>query len=152
MDELVKYLTSKMGYTLAIIFGFGVPGNVLIFMWNRELYLEMDIFKLLIISFGIPFMLFIPNLILVIEMMILRSHFSKKEDESLNLDITIGTALVFNVIEIGFIIALKINNSDFTVANCWKIVIGAIVFCSIAFIVIETIVSKIIKIKNKRKK
>ena len=152
MDELVKYLTSKMGYTLAIIFGFGVPGNVLIFMWNRELYLEMDIFKLLIISFGIPFMLFIPNLILVIEMMILRSYFSKKEDESSNLDITIGTALVFNVIEIGFIIALKINNSDFTVASCWKIVIVAIVFCSIAFMVIETIVSKIIKIKNKRKK
>lgn len=152
MDELVKYLTSKMGYTLAIIFGFGVPGNVLIFMWNRELYLEMDIFKLLIISFGIPFMLFIPNLILVVEVMILRSHFSKKEDESSDLDITIGTAIAFNVIEIGFIIALKINHSAFTVASCWKMVIVVIVFFSIAFMVIEAIVSKIIKIKNKRKK
>lgn len=152
MDELVKYLTSKMGYTLAIIFGFGVPGNVLIFMWNRELYLEMDIFKLLIISFGIPFMLFIPNLILVVEVMILRSHFLKKEDESSDLDITIGTAIAFNVIEIGFIIALKINHSAFTVASCWKMVIVAIVFFSIAFMVIEAIVSKIIKIKNKRKK
>ena len=152
MDELVKYLTSKMGYTLAIIFGFGIPGNVLIFMWNRELYLEMDIFKLLIISFGIPFMLFIPNLILVVEVMILRSHFSKKEDESSDLDITIGTAIVFNVIEIGFIIALKINNSAFTVTSCWKMVIVVIVFFSIAFMVIEAIVSKIIKIKNKRKK
>lgn len=152
MDELVKYLTSKMGYTLAIIFGFGVLGNVLIFMWNRELYLEMDIFKLLIISFGIPFMLFIPNLILVVEVMILRSHFSKKEDESSDLDITIGTAIAFNVIEIGFIIALKINHSAFTVASCWKMVIVVIVFFSIAFMVIEAIVSKIIKIKNKRKK
>ena len=152
MDELVKYLTSKIGYTLAIIFGFGIPGNVLIFMWNRELYLKMDIFKLLIISFGIPFMLFIPNLILMAEIMILKSHFSKKEDKSLEFDVTTGTAIICEVIEIGFIIALKINNSDFTVAKCCELVISTIVFGSIAFMVIETIITKAIKINNKRKK
>lgn len=152
MDELVKYLTSKIGYTLAAIFGFGIPGNVLIFMWNRELYLEMDIFKLLIISFGIPFMLFIPNLISVIEFMIIRSYLSKKEDETGEIETTIGTAICCEVVEIGFIIALKINNSDFTVARCWKIVIFTLVLSCIAFEIVKTIISSIIKIKNKKHK
>ena len=52
MDELVKYLTSKIGYTLTFVLGFGLPGNVLIFIWNEKLYLEMDILTLLRLCFA----------------------------------------------------------------------------------------------------
>ena len=63
MDKLVKFLTKKVGYVLAVILGFIAPGNVLLFAWDRNLYLEMDVVKLLILSFSISFITFIPNLI-----------------------------------------------------------------------------------------
>lgn len=55
MEKLVDFLTSKIGYTLTIIAGFIVPGVMLIFIWNRELYMQLDIIKLLLASFGISF-------------------------------------------------------------------------------------------------
>ena len=55
MDRLIEFLTTKVGYVLTVILGFIVPGNVLIFVWNRNMYLEIDIIKLLILSFSISF-------------------------------------------------------------------------------------------------
>ena len=49
MDKLIEFLTTKVGYVLTIVLGFIAPGNVLIFVWNRNMYLEMDIVKLLIL-------------------------------------------------------------------------------------------------------
>lgn len=45
MDRLIEFLTTKVGYVLTVILGFIVPGNVLIFVWNRNVYLEIDIIK-----------------------------------------------------------------------------------------------------------
>ena len=42
MDRLIEFLTTKVGYVLTVILGFIVPGNVLIFVWNRNMYLEID--------------------------------------------------------------------------------------------------------------
>lgn len=53
MDELFKFLAEKVNYVAVIILGFIIPGNVLIFVWNQELYFEIDIIRLLILSFGI---------------------------------------------------------------------------------------------------
>ena len=49
MDKLIEFLTTKVGYVLTIVLGFIAPGNVLIFVWNRNMYLEMDIVILLIL-------------------------------------------------------------------------------------------------------
>lgn len=46
MDELIKFLTSKIGYTLTFIFGCLLPGNIMIFALDRQLYLQIDIIKL----------------------------------------------------------------------------------------------------------
>ena len=51
MDELFKFLAEKVNYVAVIILGFIIPGNVLIFVWNQELYFEIDIIRLLILSF-----------------------------------------------------------------------------------------------------
>lgn len=64
MDELFKFLAEKVNYVAVIILGFIIPGNVLIFVWNQELYFEIDIIRLLILSFGIAFMVYVPNFIL----------------------------------------------------------------------------------------
>lgn len=66
MDELVKYLISKIGYTLIVIVGLALPGNLLIFVWNRELYVSLDFFKMLVLSFAIPTMLYICFLVIYI--------------------------------------------------------------------------------------
>ena len=61
LNEIFKFMNNRENRVLiwiilvAIIF-FGLPGNVLIFAWNKELYLKMDIIKLLMLSFGIPMM------------------------------------------------------------------------------------------------
>lgn len=34
MDELIKYMISKIGYTLIVIIGLAIPGNLLVFVWN----------------------------------------------------------------------------------------------------------------------
>ena len=54
MDELIKYMISKIGYTLTAIIGGALPGSLLIFVWNRKLYMELDLLKLIILSFAIP--------------------------------------------------------------------------------------------------
>ena len=53
MDELIKYMISKIGYTLTAIIGGALPGSLLIFVWNRKLYMELDLLKLIILSFAI---------------------------------------------------------------------------------------------------
>lgn len=154
MDELVKYLTSKIGYTLTFILGFGLPGNVLIFIWNEELYLELDILKLILLSFGITFMLFIPNLILIAEICIIAENILKRKIILSEPYMILFVPISLTVIEIGIAIACKIVNSDFTMNQCWKNIIGPIVVIVILVIMAETIISAFIALfqKNRRKK
>lgn len=63
MDKLVEFLTDKIGYTILIVMGFLLPGTLFIFVWNRQIYLEMDIVKLVLLAFAISFMLFAANFI-----------------------------------------------------------------------------------------
>lgn len=60
MDELVKFFTSRIG--LITILFLGCPGLVFVFIWNRDIFMEMDIIKLFIFSFAISFNIFIPSL------------------------------------------------------------------------------------------
>lgn len=59
MDELVKFLTSKIGYTLVFALCIFLPGNLFIFIWNREVYLELDIIRLIMLSIAIPCVAFV---------------------------------------------------------------------------------------------
>lgn len=151
MDELVKYLTSKIGYTLAVIFGFALPGNALIYIWDRELYLEMDILKLLIISVGIPFMLCIPNFFVVMEIVLTKNLISKKSEDIFCVDIIACTALIFGVMEIDLAIAYKIIDNDFTAVQCLEYVVGPIVIIAILLMVVRNIISLLMMLYKKIK-
>lgn len=63
MEKLVEFLTEriKIGYSILVIMGFLLPGSMFVFIWNRDVYIALDIFQLILLSISIPFLLFIPN-------------------------------------------------------------------------------------------
>ncbi|RHU79191.1 hypothetical protein DXC58_04135, partial [Ruminococcus sp. TF06-23] len=75
MDELIKYMISKIGYTLTAIIGGALPGSLLIFVWNRKLYMELDLLKLIILSFAIPGILYVCNIFVCLPIMSLYNEF-----------------------------------------------------------------------------
>lgn len=142
MDELVKYLTSKIGYTLTFIFGFGLPGNVLIFIWNEKLYLELDMLKLLFLSFGITFMLFIPNFFMYTEICMIADKILKRKISLSEPYMVLLVPVSFTVIEIGIAVVCKIIDNDFTIIQYLKYIIVPIVLIAILISVIEFVISR----------
>lgn len=116
MDRLIEFLTTKVGYVLTVILGFIVPGNVLIFVWNRNMYLEIDIIKLLILSFSISFVTLIPNLIAVIAMKFIKGvnkSSNNKEETKFDILYNIGFSVGLVVIEMIFVIFMAICTENF---------------------------------------
>ena len=116
MDRLIEFLTTKVGYVLTVILGFIVPGNVLIFVWNRNVYLEIDIIKLLILSFSISFVTLIPNLIAVIAMNFIKGvnkSSNNKEETKFDILYNIGFSVGLVVIEMIFVIFMAICTENF---------------------------------------
>lgn len=116
MDRLIEFLTTKVGYVLTVILGFIVPGNVLIFVWNRNMYLEIDIIKLLILSFSISFVTLIPNLIAVIAMNFIKDvnkSSNNKEETKFDILYNIGFSVGLVVIEMIFVIFMAICTENF---------------------------------------
>ena len=111
MEKLVEFLTTKLGYVLMIILGFIAPGNVLIFVWNRDIYLAMDVIKLLILSFAVSFIAFIPNLIAVIIIYFIHGYekeLDTKQKFKFDVLYCIGCTVAINIIEMIGIIFLEI--------------------------------------------
>lgn len=146
MDELIKFLASKIGYTLAIILGFIVPGVMFVFVWNRSLYMELDIIKLLLLSFGISFLLFIPMFIICTKIMMLGEKIGKLET---NIIPVIFLPIVMNVLEMMLLITIKIINSEYTIQNFCK-EFGVPTFWIIIFLsAIDSLIGKVKKCKKK---
>lgn len=61
MEKLVEFFTTKKGLIIFMIsiLGFVFPGMLFVFTFNRELFMEMEIIKLIILSCSISFGLFI---------------------------------------------------------------------------------------------
>lgn len=114
MDELVKVLASKMGYTLTVIFGFGLPGNLLVFVWDRNLYLEMNIVKLIILSFGIAFAFFAIVSVSVFPFYIGLEEILKKKS---NINAIVLPSVAVNILAIIGMIVIKILKPDYTIKS-----------------------------------
>ncbi len=61
MDKLVEFFTTKNGplVFVTLIAGFFMPGTLFIFGFNRDLFFELDIVRLLILAGAIVFSVFI---------------------------------------------------------------------------------------------
>nr|DAZ16320.1 MAG TPA: hypothetical protein [Caudoviricetes sp.] len=107
MDELIKYLVSKIGYTLIAIIGLALPGNLLIFVWNRELYVSLDFFKMIILSFAIPSMLYICSLTLYILIAIANEEI-KHNKEKRDIEVVFMASLALTYLAIIYLIVNRI--------------------------------------------
>mgnify|MGYP004581785191 FL=1 len=159
MDELMKFLTSKIGYTLTFIFGCLLPGNIMIFVLDRQLYLQTDIIKLFLLSCGIPVMIFIPNFILVgIGAMIQDKIHERKDKEFEDKELIIIMPIAFTIIEIYILIICKILISQFQIksvisfsCDLFLIIFGLLGVLDIIVWFINWIHKKSVKWKTNRK-
>lgn len=102
MDKLVEFLIKKVPYVLAIILGFIAPGNILLLVWDTQLYMEMDVVKLLILSFGITYTAFIPNTVIGMLLYFIHKSYEKNEDISVKVQFLFyfGITIVLTAVEI----------------------------------------------------
>lgn len=141
MDKLVEFLTKKVGYVLAVILGFIAPGNVLLFAWDRNLYLEMDVVKLLILSFSISFITFIPNLIASFIIYFIHGRDKvldniNKAEVKFDLLYYTGIAIVLTISEIAGVVFMAISTENFKLSE-YVMALGILLMVSI---VIESII------------
>lgn len=112
MDKLFEFLTSKIGYTIAIILGFLFPGMLFIFVWNREVYFDIGLVRLIILALCISFAIFLCNLLT------LSFSFSAQEkagDKEKPLDIIFVIPMIISNLEIYLALLYKLENSEFTI-------------------------------------
>lgn len=138
MDELIKFLTSKFGYTIGAILGFGLPGNLFIFVWDREVYLDMNVIKLLILSFAISFVLFVPNILLIVMVIRIIEYIGKKQIEGWEI---LLLTISCTVLEMIYGMVVRMLNPMYTIVNYieeiapalfWGVVLALIIDCIIA--------------------
>lgn len=79
MDKLVEYVTNKIGYTIIAIAGILLPGNLFIFVFNQELYIKLDIIRLILLSLASMVAIFFPVFFLYIIIEALRDKYQHKE-------------------------------------------------------------------------
>lgn len=153
MDELFKFLAEKVNYVAVIILGFIIPGNVLIFVWNQELYFEIDIIRLLILSFGIAFMVYVPNFILTTLFITIKSILTEGNKEQkcnengmqkrnmTELISMIIAPMFFEFCEIGVYIYSKIVSSNTSISEYCKYIGKYLIQMIGAFFALYIIVS-----------
>jgi len=112
MDNLIEFLTNKIGYTLCAILFLGFPGFVFIFVWNRELFISMDIFRLVIFSFAIASMLYVPHFMLYNFIVMLEEKVRGKKYELIE-TILLPAFLTLSIMASGMI--YKLEKETFTV-------------------------------------
>ena len=149
MDELIKFLTTKIGYTLTIILGFIVPGNMFVFVWNRNLYMEMNIIKLLLLSFGIPFLIFIPCGVFSLLLVHIMEKILKKES-SFSMYIWVTVGLEIFSLSLGMI--KKVFNNSYTITDFLKEFVFPLSVDTCVLAIIAVISLIVCKIKKKIKK
>lgn len=136
MDKLIGYLTDKIGYTLCAIFFFGFPGLIFVFVWNRELFVELDIFKLCFLSFAITFMVFIPNLFYGAYVVALEEKTRKMKSDIVNI-LSISISLTFLAMSAGMM--YKLEHNQFTIMLFIKSMLGFLLIGAVLKAVTELI-------------
>lgn len=147
INELIKFLTSRVGLTATVILGFGIPGNMFIFVWNKEMYMEMNIVKLIFLSFGITFMIFVPNMIIILSSMRL-IDIMLKHDFSIELCFAIPITLTF--IEMLAAMLAKILNNKYSIKDFVTEIGPPLFWTCVILEIIDTIISVIFRVKKKR--
>lgn len=120
MNALVKFLTDKIGYTVLIILGFLFPGILFVFVWNRDLYLEMELIKLILLALSISFMIFMANFVFTTVNSAMQYAIGRDKDD---LHTILGFPIFVSDIEISAAMLYKLYNPEFTIIEFLRIVV-----------------------------
>lgn len=141
MESLIKILTSNIitiTGSIIVILCFIAPGYMFIFIWDREKFMSMKMDKLLMLSFSITWLAFIPNSFIGI---IFTFYDIFKEQENISISIIVYSimALLFTVIEILSCIFLQMISKDKIkqIKKCILIYGVATFICIIIFLMIK---------------
>jgi len=115
MEKLVEYLTSKIGFTLYAIIGFILPGVLFIFVWNRTLFLEIDIFKLILLSISISLPIFIMNLLIIIISNGVKEKLGNDCEDDVTLTNILWVCFVMSYFEIIYGIVKRVYDVNFLI-------------------------------------
>ena len=112
MDKLFEFLTSKIGYTIAVIVGFLFPGMLFIFVWNREIYFEIALIRLIILALCIAFVVYVWNFFVFAIICFVQDKVGDREADA---SYMIGIPLFLTSSEIYVALLHKLEHSDFTI-------------------------------------
>ena len=127
MEKLVEFLTSKIGYTIAVIGGFLFPGLIFIFIWDKDLFINLNVVVLFTFAIAISFMLYIPNFILSIWTIELQEKMRKEKNEEKYFTILV-LGLLATVTEMSGEMISKILDPSVTIGHVVLFVLGATLF------------------------
>lgn len=72
MEKLIEFFTNRLGITASIIGGFILPGCLFIYVFDKEMFLEIDFLKLLILASSVCLAIYVIMFILSILYMSIR--------------------------------------------------------------------------------
>lgn len=149
MDKLVEFLTEKIGWTVLVILGFLLPGSLFVFVWDRALFLEMELIRLIILAASISFMIFAANFIVI-------SYCAYKEDKEeqkrADLELLIVLPVILADLEMSVAMLYKINNPQYTVCQFLNHVVIVLLFILVIELVELFVKKRIRKAKERKRK
>lgn len=114
MDKIAEFLINKIGYTLSVIIFLFFPGIILVFVWDREMFMSMEIIRLVIFSMGISFLLFTVNLVFTFMILMLEQKTRKKSTDVTEVLIL---PMMLTCMEMISAIVIKLKNYTFSVLD-----------------------------------
>lgn len=129
MEKLVEFLTNKIGYTIAAIIGLLLPGMLVVFIWNREIYIEIGIIRLIILALAISCAIYVINLFSCSFAFSIQEKAGDRKPDIIDI---LGIPLVITNIEIYAALIYKLNNDKCTIIQateaigCFAILYGLV--------------------------
>lgn len=162
MDKLIEILAGKRIVTLMIVFFVAFaffPSFFFIFVWKRELFCNLDLWKLSLLATSIGIILWIINFLFLNLMDNIYIKLTGKEEGILEMSNNEGRkylsyflmALMFNVFEVIILVLIKYKIPSITISELLTAIYAVIKIVCIVIISLE-IIAHIINWKRKKSK
>lgn len=152
MEKLVEFLTNRLGIAVSIIGGFILPGCLFIYVFDKEMFLEIDLLKLLILASGVCLAVYVIMFILSILYMCISEKRTGKYDIT---DILLYPLIYSNLLIYGCMLE-KLSRKDLQITyfiESWAtliFIVGAAIYMQFFISILRK--KRMIKRKEKREK
>lgn len=153
MEKLVEFLTNRLGIAVSIIGGFILPGCLFIYVFDKEMFLEIDLLKLLILASGVCLAVYVIMFILsILYMCISEKNGLGKYDIT---DILLYPLIYSNLLIYGCMLE-KLFRKDLQITyfiESWAtliFIVGAVIYMQLFVSILRK--KRMIKRKEKREK